>query len=180
MVTVFEEHFERLAEAARERFEREGEHDHLIYLISFSGDKSEVQEVPFGALIHGMPGGDIHSKKERAYKTVASMMRQRGLPGYIEVMEMWVTSFKGSNEEVLDKYNQAISRYGTLKNVPGRDEMLLVSGRYGKESKSQSWQIGRRGNEVWLEHGLDGVVFGGTGLGKSAVLDRTSLALIKE
>lgn len=176
-MTEFEQHFDRLTEAAREQFERDGSHDHLIYLLSFPLGERGLQEVPFGAIVHTMPGGDIHSKKERAYRSVASMMVQRGLPGYIEIMEVWITSSKSSSqEETLRRYNEILNRYGSIEAMPGRDEMLVIHGRHGQETKTQNWRIGRRGEEVWLEHGLDGFTWGG-GVAKSAVLDRTSLKL---
>lgn len=176
-MTEFEETFEDLAEASRERFEREGSHDHLIYLLAASSTgKLDVQEVPFGVLIHGMPGGDIDSKKERAYRSVASMMVKLNRPGYIEVMEMWVTLLKGDDEEVLRKYNQMRSQYGSLKNVPGRNEMLFLAGRYGQEARSRHWKIGRRDGEVWLQDGDDGFEFGKTP-SKGAILDKTALEL---
>lgn len=177
-MTEFERRFEELAEAARERFERAGEHDHLVYLFSVSPERPDLHEVPFGTIVHAMPGGNVDSKKERAYRFAASMMAKLGLPGYVEVAEFWIAAFKGSNQEVLAKYREAIKEHGSIKNTPGRIEMLLVHGRHGPESRSQYWRIGRRGKEVWLEHAPDGINWGG-GFGKSAVLDQASHGLIR-
>jgi hypothetical protein len=173
-VTEFEKRFEELANAARERFEREGAHEHLIYL--FSASTADVQEVPFWAIIQAMPGGNIHTKKEMAYKTVASMMVKRDLPGYVEVSEFWIATFKAEDREVLRRYNQVVDQYGSIERMPGRDEWLMVSGRFGQETKSHHWKIRRRDKEVWLEGDLEGWTVGGN-LSKSSVLDRTSVDL---
>jgi hypothetical protein len=174
MVTEFEKRFEELANAARERFEREGAHEHLIYL--FSSERSDVQEVPFWAIIQAMPGGNIHTKKERAYKTVASMMSKRNFPGYVEASEFWIATFKAENSEVLSRYNQVVDRYGSIERMPGRDEWFIVSGRFGQETKGCHWKIRRRDKEVWLEGGLEGWTVGGN-ISKSSVLDRASIDL---
>lgn len=177
-MTDFEGKFDELAEEARVRFERDGSHDHLIYMLSPLEGKVKTQEIPFGALIHNMPGGDIHSRKERAYRAVASMMAKYNCPGYVEVSETWITALKGNNEEVLRQYNRLIDRYSSIKNVPGREEWLRLCGRYGREVRSRCWKIGRRADQVWLEHAPDGLEYGKVP-SKAAILDETALKLIE-
>lgn len=172
----FERQFDRLAESARERFEREGCHDHLIYLFGPSTNAADFHEVPFGALIHAMPGGDRNSKKERAYRAVAAMMARLRLPGYIEVGEFWIASFRGDDQEVLGQYRRIIKAHGSLEQMPGREEWLMVYGCRGREARGHHWRIGRRGKEVWLERGEDGRTLEGA-VWKSAVLQRTSREL---
>lgn len=174
-MTKFEEQFEKLAEAARERFEREGSHDHLIYLVSLSTEKPGLQEVPFWAIINAMPGRDIHAKKEMAYRTVASMMVKRELPGYVEVGEFWI-ALLGGDQDVFSRYNQILKKHGSIANMPGRNEILMISGRYGQETNHHHWKIGRREKEVWLEDGTDAWE-PGLDIAKSSVLDRTSVEL---
>lgn len=150
-MTQFTDAFDALAAAAQERFERDGSHDHMVYLLAPSDAGLAVHEVPFDLILSVRPG-PVDGRKEMAYRTIADMMVKRATPGYVEIYEMWMLAM-GKDDDVLSRYQETIRRYGSLKNAPGRIEMLAAYGRYGDETRSHNWKIGRRGTEVWLEKG---------------------------
>lgn len=150
-MTKFTDAFDDLVAAAQERFERDGSHDHMVYLLASSDTGLSAQEVPFDAILSVMPG-PVDFRKEMAYRTIADMMVKRATPGYVEIHEIWVLSM-GKGDDALNRYQETIRRYGSLKNAPGRIEMLAALGRYGDETRNHNWKIGRRGTEAWLEKG---------------------------
>lgn len=179
-MTIFEQTFDKMAELVRERFEQAGFFDHVVFLFSLEDAEPNLKEVPFNEIAAMMPGG-VEMQKTMAYKAIASIMVKQQLPGYIEVTEGWLASMEsGRKEDVIKRYSELKRRYGSIRNMPGSVEMLMVSGCYGSECKSIIWKIGRRGKEFWLESGREGAEPWAHSGSKAGVLAKTSQDLVGE
>jgi hypothetical protein len=156
---TFKEAFELVSAHAREIFDKDGYHSHMLFFIS--KDRSELMallydQVAFQVAQDVEKGKELsHANRDRVFAAVALVAYQAGAVGYFEIGEGWglTPSIEPSSspERTLQRYRDAHKEYEFIKDMPIKLEILFVRGRFRDWSGMLAWKIKRQGEAVWLE-----------------------------
>ncbi len=178
--------FDELKQGAREMFERDKRHIHIMFIF----EKGRLVPIPFDDIMEQLPAGiPTGNMKEIVFKLVSELIYEAKSPGYFNIAEAW--ALDASNEGITDpkeanrKFKKALDRHDTdtMEKVPGRIEILFVGGRWKNKGVMARWQIGRRDNEVYLfnfsqdEYDHDEVEADSS---RASVLDQAVMAVASE
>lgn len=167
-VEEFEAYYEEHKKTVQELFEKDGYHFHGIFL--FVKDKP-ITIVAFDSIMHQAieilkqhkPDLDIesgrydHELKDMTYHAIAGLVSDLGAIGFIEVAEAWgimppLEDGVKDPEKASKAHNALLEKHEThtIKDIPGRFELLTVTARFMDKSYTCMWKIGRREKTAWL------------------------------
>lgn len=156
---TFKEAFEVVSAHAREIFDKDGYHSHMLFFIS--KDRPEMMALLYDQVVSQVAketgkGEELsHADRDRVFAAIALVAYQAGAVGYFEIGEGWglTPSIEpgASPEKVLERYRKAKEEYKFIKNMPIKLEILFVRGRFRDWNGMLSWKIMRQGEAVWLE-----------------------------
>lgn len=161
---TFKEAIEAISALARDVFEKDGYHSHMIFFIL--KDRPELATLLYDQVASEIArdtkkGEELsHADRDRVYATIATLIHQARAVGYFEVGEGWglapSTEPGTSPEKVLESYRKAKEKYGFIKDMPVKLEILFVRARFRGLTTMISWKIMRQGKAVWLEPFIQG------------------------
>lgn len=149
----FERFFEGCVQKAKEIFERDGTHAFIVSLFCTNG---KMIAVPAGGLMQALEKFGTVVAKEGTWLLLQSVAAASNCIGYLIASEAWAidsTSFDGaeSYEQAYQTYERMIEKYGSIEKVPGRMELLSVTGRFKHIRKNAAWKVRRLADHTILE-----------------------------
>jgi len=147
----FQEMLDGFLIAAKESFEKDGRHDHGVCWIT---EKGEVQVHAFDkyASIGSKLGLGEGQAKQMAWSFIGADMALGRAVGFIEVGEAWAAHFDRNSKSAEEQAADVYDKWSSIKDMPGRVEQLFVRARWREKPYWISWDIGRRGKEVYLHN----------------------------
>lgn len=150
---AFNDLYERMKTNILEIFDKDKRLDHIFLVIKKDGFVEVIDFEEWTAMADGFTG-DQERSKEVIYKTFAQGIKGLGAVGFIEFFEAWTIHApveEGENRERAQEQMAEIrKKYGQIKDIPTRLEVVLINGRFKDTVYMSQWKINRRGDEVWL------------------------------
>lgn len=151
------ETFEGLYESMKAKilkiFGKDKKLDHIFLVVKKDGFIEVIDFDKWTSMADGFTG-DEDKSKEVIYKTFARGIKGLGAIGFIEFFEAWTIHAPleegGSHERAQEQMAEIRKKYGQIKDVPTRMEVVLINGRFKDTVYMSQWKINRRDDEVWL------------------------------
>jgi len=138
----FEETLSWVKRRAVEVLEEKGGFPHLLIYILPDGSVSfaAFDEVVGEAMSFY---NDLNVAKDAAFRALATLAGQQRAVGYFDIAEAWHMRTNGGAEAALSAFRNVLDRYGSLENMPTRDEVLYVASNWRGKRRFTSWKITR-------------------------------------
>lgn len=160
-----EEDFKKLSaqmiEMTQKVFCDDKQHSHMIFLIAKDQPGLGVllfDQVAKQVMRETKRGEPLaHADRDRTFNAIASVAYQTRALGYFEIAEGWGLIHNVSHddpkmgEKMLEQYRKALKEHTFIQNMPIKEEILTIRGRFLGTMMSYLWKIRRQGERVWLE-----------------------------
>jgi hypothetical protein len=152
----FKKYYETLKLTAREVFDRDKNHSNLFFFITSAG---EVIATSFDVLVRTILDNHRCSEdgaKEIAFRAYADLIRDQKCIGFINICEAWAMLPNDSGvDAALREWQYVKEKYGAIRNMPSRKEVLSLYARFLNRYYETLWCIRRIGESVMLSHEYD-------------------------
>jgi hypothetical protein len=150
---AFDGLYETLKAKVLEIFDEDKKLDHTFLVVKKDGFVEMIDFDKWVSMAEGFVGDEDRSK-EVIYKTFARGITGLGAIGFIEFFEAWTIRAHmeegESHEQTQERMAEIRKKYGQIKDVPTRVEVVLINGRFKDTAYMSQWKINRRDDEVWL------------------------------
>ena len=150
-----------MIEMAQKIFDADKEHAHMIFLAP--KDRPEMMALLFDQIAKEVaketkPGEPFSfADRDRTFSAIADVAYKLRAIGYFEIAEGWGLTHSvepddpNAVEKVMDQYRKAIKEHQFIQNMPIKEEILTIRGRFLGTMMMHAWKIRRQNEAVWLE-----------------------------
>jgi len=159
---------EQVTEKARKTVEAGEQLIHQMLLFAPSG---QVLVANFDELLEKASAAypDFGMAREASFRAMAAVATNAKAVGYIDVAEAWhIRALVPSVEAAQENTRKLLEKYGSIEQVPTRDEILYVHGRFWERRVFTHWTINRGPGGVWLGAAVETM---SAGESRASVLD---------
>lgn len=150
---TFSEFYQHVKDFVRETFEREKRVLHYFIAIKPDGWPEVTSFDRFIDLGIAF-GDDENGAKDRIYGVFAHGIKRIGVIGFVDFFEAWTVSGNieegDTPERAHERYLEEVKRYGQIRDIPTRREVVMLNARFKETAYLTEWEIGRRDEEAWL------------------------------
>lgn len=94
---------------------------------------------------------DFGEARSAAFRAMATVAYEAKAVGYVDVAEAWhIRAMAPSVAAAQENTHKMLEKYGSIEQVPTRDEILYVHGRFREQTAFTHWTIKRGPGGVWL------------------------------
>lgn len=148
----FEATLDGIVTLMQELFERDLVIIHVSFLILGDGSHVMVPFADFEQQAHDKGVDDGDDRKRIVFDYIALKAKEMKAVGYVDISEAWMLS---PPEDSAEPPGEFYRRIGPIRENPGRLEVVVVHGSFGRTAYMKAWKICRRGKEAWLLPHLD-------------------------
>lgn len=112
---------------------------------------------------------DFGMARESAFRAMAGVAMNAKAVGYVDVAEAWhIRAMVANVAAAQENTRKMLEKYGSIEQVPTRDEILYVHGRFREQRAFTHWTINRGPGGVWLGAAVDTI---SAGQSRGSILD---------